>query len=180
MLAVGTLEPRKNLETLLDGWSMLPERDRREAPLVLAGAWGWRFEGIQARLERLGQGVLRLDAVEPADLPALYNLATCLAHPAWYEGFGLPPLEAMACGTPVICSSASSLPEVVGEAALMVDPGDADAWRAALQRLLGDAGLASGLRRRGILRAAEFSWERAGEKTWRLIERAALLRKEGA
>src|SRR5207245_10431770 len=106
----------------------------------------------------------------PEDLPALYNLAACLAHPTWYEGFGMGVLEAMACGTPVIASDTSSLPEVTGEAALSLPPGDVEAWRAALERVLHDPGLAADLRRHGILRAAEFTWARAASRTWDVLE----------
>jgi glycosyltransferase involved in cell wall biosynthesis len=169
VLFVGTIEPRKNLATLLDAWAELPRRPA----LVIAGGWGWRHQDVSDRLERLGEGVQVLNSVAGGDLPALYNLAACLAHPAWYEGFGFTPLEAMACGTPVVSSDSSSLPEVVGEAGLLVPPGDVEGWRAALERVLGDPELASRLRRQGQLRAAEFSWERSAESTWRAIEQAA-------
>jgi alpha-1,3-rhamnosyl/mannosyltransferase len=108
--------------------------------------------------------------VEPVELPALYNLATCLAHPAWYEGFGLTPLEAMACGTPVVASSASSLPEVVGDAALLVDPGDVEGWTEALRRLLEDAGLRDELKGRGLERASGFTWSRTAAATWKVFD----------
>ncbi len=171
VLFVGTIEPRKNLRLLLEAWTGVPDRP----PLVIAGPWGWRFEGVRDDIQRIGHGIHLLGAIPPVDLPALYNLATLLAHPAHYEGFGLTPLESMACGTPVVCSSAASLPEVVGEAALMVSPADAAAWTAAIDRVLHDPGLASDLRRRGILRAAEFTWEKAGARTWRLLEATAAL-----
>ena len=168
VLFVGTIEPRKNLLTLLEAWAMM--RDRPD--LVIVGGWGWNYEPIRERISRLGDRVHHLDAVEPADLPAIYNLARVLAHPAWYEGFGLPPLEAMACGTPVVVSDSSSLPEVVGDAGLVVAAGDADAWRQALEKVLGDQDLAADLRRRGILRAAEFSWSRSAAMTWGVIDEA--------
>jgi glycosyltransferase involved in cell wall biosynthesis len=117
--------------------------------------------------------VHHLDALEPAYLPAVYNLARVLAHPAWYEGFGLPPLEAMACGTPVVVSDSSSLPEVVDGAGVVVPPGDANAWRMALEKVIGDQDFAADLRRRGILRAAEFSWARSAGMTWDVIDEAA-------
>ena len=166
ILFVGTIEPRKNLETLLDAWAMV--RDR--LPLVIAGGWGWRYEGIAARLDRLGPGVRLLGAVAPTDLPDLYSAATCLAHPAWYEGFGLTPLESMACGTPVVCSNNSSLPEVVGDAAITVDAADSAALAAGLERLCGDTELHLDLRRRGLVRAAEFTWARSADRTWRALE----------
>ena len=169
LLFVGTIEPRKNLETLLAAWAALSDRP----DLVIAGGWGWKYEAVSEQVERLGGGVHLLGPVAPADLPALYNLALALAHPAHYEGFGLTPLEAMACGTPVVCSNASSLPEVVGDAALLVDPVDVEAWTAALDRVLHDPGLAGDLRRRGILRAAELSWERTGARTLRVLRTTA-------
>jgi len=169
ILFVGTIEPRKNLETLLDAWAMM--RDRPD--LVVVGSWGWNFEAIRDKMARLGPQLHHLDSIDPEELPAIYNLARLLAHPAWYEGFGLPPLEAMACGTPVLVSDRSSLPEVVGDAALIVPPDQPDAWRKALERVIGDTQLAADLRHRGILRAAEFSWDRAARLTWRAIDRAA-------
>jgi len=167
VLFVSTIEPRKNLPILLDAWSRMRERP----PLVVAGAWGWRHDEVRAQMEGLGADLRVLGPVPPEDLPGLYNLATCLAHPAWYEGFGLTPLEAMACGAPVVASSAASLPEVVGDAGLLVDPGDVEGWTEALERACGDPDLAATLRRRGILRAAEFGWGRAAQRTWRLVDR---------
>ena len=166
ILFLSTIEPRKNLETLLDAWSGLPDAPQ----LVVAGGWGWRTEGIRAKLDSMARRPQLLGPVAPEDLPALYSAAVCLAHPAWYEGFGLTPLEAMACGTPVVCSNASSLPEVVGDAALTVDPGDGLALREALKRLTGDGELRAELGRRGLERAAGYTWERAAEATWRVLE----------
>lgn len=170
ILFVSTVEPRKNLETLLDAWAQMRDRP----PLVVAGGFGWRYEALAERMRRLEPAGLRhLGPVETADLPALYNLATCLAHPAWYEGFGLTPLEAMACATPVVCSSSSSLPEVVGDAAVLVDPGDVEGWTAALERVTGEAALRNDLARHGVLRAAGFTWDRTAERTWSALSRAA-------
>ena len=170
VLFVSTVEPRKNLDTLLDAWSRLSD----PVPLVIAGGIGWRAEATAARLSSLsGRGVIQLGPVGGADLPALYSAASVLAHPAWYEGFGLTPLEAMASGLPVVTSNSSSLPEVVGDAGILVDPADVEAWTAALERVLGSASEASELRRRGLLRAAAMSWEHTAELTWRVLERAA-------
>ena len=168
ILFVGTIEPRKNLATLLEAWAMM--RDRPD--LVIVGAWGWLYEPIKERLERLGPRVHHIEGLDPAELPAVYNLARVLAHPAWYEGFGFPPLEAMACGTPVVVSDRASLPEVVGEAGLIAPADDPDAWRKALEKVVGDSDLAADLKRRGILRAAQFSWSRSADLTWRSIDRA--------
>jgi glycosyltransferase involved in cell wall biosynthesis len=137
---------------------------------VVAGGWGWRYGDERQALERSAGRVRLLGPVDPEDLPALYSLASCLAHPAWYEGFGLTPLEAMACGTPVVASSATSLPEVVGDAALLVDPGDVEGWTEALARVLGDPDVAADLRGRGLRRAAEFTWRRAAEATWEVVD----------
>ncbi|MDQ6921933.1 MAG: glycosyltransferase family 4 protein, partial [Candidatus Dormibacteraeota bacterium] len=166
ILFVSTIEPRKNLETLLKAWSRLEGRP----PLVIVGGWGWRYEAVRRQIEAAGSAVRVLGQVEPAELPGLYNAATCLAHPAWYEGFGLTPLEALACGTPVAASNAASLPEVVGDAGLLVDPADVEGWTLALQRLLDDASLRQELRRRGLSRAAEFSWRRAAGDTWKVLD----------
>jgi glycosyltransferase involved in cell wall biosynthesis len=123
-------------------------------------------------MSRLGAGVHHFDRLDSTELTAVYNLALALAHPSWYEGFGFPPLEAMACGTPVVVSDRSSLPELVGDAGLVVPADDPDAWRKALEKLLADADAAADLRRRGILRAAEFSWSRCAEQTWRVLDDA--------
>ncbi|HKC20534.1 MAG TPA: glycosyltransferase family 1 protein, partial [Candidatus Dormibacteraeota bacterium] len=140
--------------------------------LVVVGSWGWRYEAVREKMARLGPRLHHHESVEPEELPAYYNLARVLAHPAWYEGFGLPPLEAMACGTPVVVSDTSSLPEVVEDAGIVVPAGDPEQWRKALERVLEDTELAAGLRHKGILRAAQFSWERAARLTWRALDDA--------
>ena len=168
ILFVGTVEPRKNLGTLLEAWATM--RDRPD--LVVVGSWGWGYEDVRERMSRLGPRLHHMDSVDPAELPAIYAAARVLAHPAWYEGFGLPPLEAMACGTPVVVSDSSSLPEVVDDAGLLVPAGQPEAWRKALERVVEDAELAADLRRRGILRAAQFTWSRAAQKTWAAIDEA--------
>jgi glycosyltransferase involved in cell wall biosynthesis len=162
ILFFSTIEPRKNLPTLVRAW----QRMDRRPELVVAGGWGWRTDEIRRCLDEAGPGLRLLGPVEQADLPALYSLAGCLAHPAWYEGFGLTPLEAMACGAPVVASNASSLPEVVGDAGLLVDPADVDGWAGALTRVLEDEELRGRLRERGLARAAELTWERTAERTW--------------
>jgi glycosyltransferase involved in cell wall biosynthesis len=171
ILFVGTIEPRKNLETLLEAWAMLSDRP----DLVIVGAWGWLYESIKERIGRLGSGVHHIEGLDPAELPAVYNLARVLAHPAWYEGFGFPPLEAMACGTPVIVSDRASLPELVGDAGLIAPADEPEAWRKALEKVVGDSDLAADLKRRGLLRAAQFSWPRSADLTWRSIDRAIKL-----
>ncbi len=168
ILFVGTIEPRKNLETLLEAWAMM--RDRPD--LVVVGAWGWHYEPIRERMQRMGPQLHHIEGLDPADLPAVYNLARVLAHPAWYEGFGLPPLEAMACGTPVVVSDRASLPELVGGAGIVVAADQPEAWRKALDQVIGDTDLAADMKRRGILRSAQFSWARAATLTWAALDRA--------
>jgi len=144
-------------------------------PLVVVGRPGWLYEESFAAVERWGlQGQVRfLGFVPQEDLPALYNLALALVYPSLYEGFGLPPLEAMACGTPVLTSRVSSLPEVVGEAAVLVDPADVSSIREGLQRLLEDEALRQRLRQAGPERAREFTWEKAAGRLREAMERVA-------
>src|SRR3979411_1338984 len=127
-------------------------------------------------MSRMGPGLHHIEGLDPNDLPAVYNLARVLAHPAWHEGFGLPPLSAMACGTPVVVSVPSLPPEVVDDAGIVVSAGDANAWRETLEKVIGDTDLAADLRHRGILRAAQFSWARAAHQTWRAIDDAIATR----
>ncbi len=162
LLALGVLEPRKNLRRLLRAFAELPEPLRREQQLVVAGRRGWLDEGPESWPEAraLGEELRWLGEVVEGDLPALYSGATALAYPSLYEGFGLPPLEAMACGTPVLTSEVSSLPEVVGEAAVLVDPQRIESIRDGLARLLGSAELQQRLREAGLERARLFSWQK--------------------
>ncbi|MCB1057775.1 MAG: glycosyltransferase family 4 protein [Acidobacteria bacterium] len=164
LLYVGTLEPRKNLDRLLDAWLALRERDPGTLPLLLAGSTGWHSEALRRRIESLAPlGVRHLGRLPQLELLRAFQGATAFVYPSLYEGFGLPPLEAMACGVPVITSSTSSLPEVVGDAGLLVDPTDVDGWSAAIRRLLDSPDLASELREKGLHRAATLTWERAAE-----------------
>ncbi|HEY6867860.1 MAG TPA: glycosyltransferase family 1 protein, partial [Candidatus Eisenbacteria bacterium] len=165
LLFVGTLEPRKNLSGLIDAFELLAQGglDHR---LVLAGRPGWGFAAIESRLaaQRSGHRVIRTGRVAEDDLPALYRAADAFVYPSHYEGFGLPVLEAMACGTPVVTSDRSSLPEVVGEAGLMVDPGDVEALARAIAEVLGSGAVRERLRTEGPRRAAAFTWRRAAEQ----------------
>ncbi len=165
VLYVGTIQPRKNLARLVEAFARLPG-ELAGYDLVLAGKTGWLAEGIHRRVEelRLGERVLFPGYVPEEDLAALLSAAECFVMPSLYEGFGLPLLEAMACGTPVICSSAGSLPEAAGDAALQFAPEDVDALRAALARLLGNPELRQDLAARGYRQAARFSWERCARR----------------
>lgn len=159
ILTLGTLEPRKNHLGLIQAFAQLQESEPA-VPLLVAGRRGWLDEPIFRAVEELGlQASVRfLGGVDDADLPALLNAAAVLAYPSFYEGFGLPPLEAMACGTPVVTSTGGALPEVCGEAALLVAPADTAGLADALGRALMDRALRTTLRERGLRRAAGFTW----------------------
>ena len=166
LLHVGTLEPRKNLVRLLEALHLL-RRGGLDAPLVLVGAKGWLYEGFFRRLEELGleRAVSLLGYVPDEDLPALYAAATACVLPSVYEGFGLPVLEAMACGTPVVCSRSSSLPELGAGAARYFDPLDVEEMAGALRWVWDDADLRREMSAAGLAQAARFSWARAASET---------------
>jgi glycosyltransferase involved in cell wall biosynthesis len=170
LLAVGTIEPRKNLSILLDAFLAVKSRSgRQDLRLVIVGKKGWLYQEFFRRLTELGlddgQQVVFPGYVADEDLPAVYAGAACFVFPSIYEGFGLPVLEAMASGAPVVCSSASSLPEVAGDAALMVKPDDTGAFATAVERVLADGALRGDLRARGLRRASQFTWERTAQQT---------------
>jgi alpha-1,3-rhamnosyl/mannosyltransferase len=167
VLAVGTLEPRKNLERLVAAWSLLPAELRARHDLALVGPRGWEDDAILRAAHAAGAKLL--GHVSDAELRALYAGAAAFAYPSLYEGFGLPVLEAMAAGAPVVTSSVSSLPEVAGDAALLVDPRDPRAIADALARVLADPALAAWLRAAGRARAAAFSWQRTARETLTLL-----------
>ncbi len=167
ILFVSTIEPRKNLPGLLQAFRRLLDDYKRDEVLVLAGSKGWLWEEVYETVENLNleKNVAFLGRVPSHDLVYLYNAARLLVHPSFYEGFGLTPLEAMNCGTPVIVSNTSALPEVVGDAALMIDPHDVDGLTVALWRLLTEEELRQDLIEKGFKRANNFSWLEAAQKT---------------
>jgi glycosyltransferase involved in cell wall biosynthesis len=170
LLFVGTLEPRKNLTTLLDAYAQLPAESR--LPLVLAGGKGWDYAPIFERIERYKLDV-RLPGFLPAEaLPLWYNSATAFVYPSVFEGFGLPVLEAMACGTPVVISDASSLPEVAGDAGLRVPPHDVSAWVAALGQAMHDRQWRTDAARRGLTEAKRYDWRATARQTVASYQRA--------
>jgi glycosyltransferase involved in cell wall biosynthesis len=176
ILYLGTIEPRKNLERLLDAYA----RVRRHLPhkLVLAGGRGWKAEGVYARIAALDleRDVLLPGYVPMEEQPLWYNGADVYVYPSLYEGFGLPPLEAMACGTPVVAARAASLPEVLGDAAVLVDPLSVDALSEALLRVASDADLRRTLGLAGVARAEHFTWTRTALQTlevYRQVEQLA-------
>lgn len=165
LLFVGSFEPRKNLVTLLEAFA----RVRREQDILLAlvGRRGWLYEPIFARLRALDlePHVRIVEGIPHAMLPPLYSAAQALAFPSLYEGFGLPPLEAMACGCPVVASDRAALPEIIGDAGLLVPADDPAALALALLRVSSDPRLRSALIQRGLARARTFSWQRAARET---------------
>lgn len=174
ILFVGTLEPRKNLNMLIQGFDQVA-KSRPDIHMVLAGRRGWMAQAIFDELERrdlLGR-VHITGYVKEQYLPALYRQASAFIYPSLYEGFGLPPLEAMSSGTPVIVSNSSSLPEVVGDAGLYVDPLSADDMARAMEAVVSDPELAMSLRNKGLERAKQFSWKKTAERTLDILREAA-------
>lgn len=170
ILSIGTLEPRKNFVRLIEAYARMPRRDEFE--LVIAGGKGWLYDEILNAPERLGvKDCVHFPGFVPdEDLAAIYSACAVFVYPSLYEGFGLPVLEALTCGAAVITSNTSSLPEVAGDAAMMVDPRDIDALAAALEQLLGDEELRAELIRRGIEQAKKFSWEKSAHQLRNAIE----------
>jgi glycosyltransferase involved in cell wall biosynthesis len=178
MLFVGTLEPRKNVVRLIEAYARLP---KERPPLVLVGGKGWLYEQIFAQVEALNlSGQVHFAGyVLAEDLPLWYNAADLFVYPSLYEGFGLPPLEAMACGTAVITSTASSLPEVVGKAGLAVDPTDTEALATAMGQMLIAKDLREQMQAEGLAQAQKFSWAKTARCTVGSYRRA-LISGEGA
>lgn len=167
LLFVGTLEPRKNLPGLLRAYRTLLDDRVIAGPLVVAGGRGWLYDDIFEHVQtlHLDDQVRFLHSVPDADLPELYNAASVLVLPSFYEGFGLPALEAMSCGTPVVAADRASLPEVVGDAGLLVDPDDPEDIARALGRVLTEDALRARMQERGLERAARFTWEETARAT---------------
>jgi glycosyltransferase involved in cell wall biosynthesis len=177
ILAVGSIQPRKNLTRLIAAYADL-RRARPQAnlpKLALVGKKAWLYDETLRAIETSGLGDLTVltGYVSEGDLPALYTGALCFVYPSYFEGFGLPPLEAMQCGAPVIAGNRTSLPEVVGDAGLLVDPFDKDALRAALARLIDDSDLRARLRVKGLERARHFSWRETAHLTLKAYEQVA-------
>ena len=175
-LYVGTLEPRKNLPLLLKAYARLPKEER--LPLMLGGGIGWMARDVFATIERLklGDSVKHVGFIPTADLPLWYNCAEAFLYPSVYEGFGLPVLEAMACGAPVITTNVSSLPEVAGAAAKCLPPDDIEGWTAALNDIQRNGEWREWARTKSLERAKHFSWARTAEMTLASYRKAAALR----
>lgn len=171
ILFVGTVEPRKNLVTLVRAFEELTRRTELRPQLVIAGQKGWLTDELFALIEQSGLGprILFTGYIPDEDLAALYSSCRVCVYPSLYEGFGLPVIEAFACGTPVLTSLTTSLPEVAGDAALLVDPESVDAIAAALARLVGDEALRLSLRERGLQRAAHFAWPQVAQRVQQVL-----------
>ena len=172
VLFVGSMEPRKNLLRLAEAHRKLPEKLQERYPLVVAGASGWRNEEIRDVLRKTRHTKV-IGFVSRKLLPAVYASASLFALPSLYEGFGMPLLEAMAAGAPVLTSDVSAMPEVIGDCGFTVDPYDVDSIAAGLRRALEDPNAAATAGSRGRQRARQFSWDRCAEQTKVFFERAA-------
>jgi glycosyltransferase involved in cell wall biosynthesis len=182
LLYAGTLEPRKNVGALLDAWEALSADDPRFPPLVLAGPYGWGSRGLARRIARLaaagaaagGPRLAALGHLERERLVRVFQAASLFVYPSLYEGFGLPPAEALACGVPAVVLDTSSLPEVVGDAGVLVAPGDSAALAAALARLVADPARAADLAGRAVAQACRFRWERAAAEMEEVFREALM------
>ncbi len=177
ILSVGAIQPRKNLSRLVTAYSRL-RRARPEVKLpklVLVGKCAWLYDETLRTIKELevSNSVILTGYVPESDLPALYSGALCFVYPSYFEGFGLPPLEAMKCGAPVIVGDKTSLPEVVGDAGLLVDPFDVDSITCAIQSVIYDSNLRSQLRVKGLERAKLFDWQETARQTLSVYKKAA-------
>ena len=172
LLTVGTVEPRKNIPFLIEVFEKLADFD---GYLVIAGMHGWKYEPILDRIRASARAdrIHCLEYVEDTQLPALYTGAELFLLTSFYEGFGFPPLEAMACGTPVVSSTGGSLPEVLGGAAVLVDSFDSELWSGEISRLLSDTGAREQLAAEGARQAGKYSWDETARKTLEVYERVA-------
>jgi glycosyltransferase involved in cell wall biosynthesis len=182
LLYLGTIEPRKNVLTLLRAYCALPPDVRGRYPLVLAGGWGWDSREVARYLhdEARHRGVLSLGYVDERHLPVLYNGARALVFPSLYEGFGLPPVEMLACGGAVLAGTAGAVAETVGRQAHLVEPLDADGWRSALWRVATDDDWWHQLRRGAVEAARPFTWEQCASDTLGVYESVAARRRQRA
>ena len=173
VLAVGTLEPRKNHAGLIRAFYKAQKEKHGPAMLALAGGKGWLYEETEQLVQELHleKNVCFLGRVSEHELITLYSLADVFAYPSFAEGFGVPPLEAMACGAPVIASNTTALPDVVGDAALLVDPRDPGALAQAINRIIGDTALQEDLRKKGYQRVKQFTWAEAARKQLSVYQR---------
>jgi len=176
LLFVGSLEPRKNIDLLIDAMGKL----KSDIPLVLVGWNGWGDKDWKGKIQKLGLAnrIFRTGHLPDEDLKEIYSGAAALVYPSLYEGFGLPIVEAMACGCPVICSNAASMPEVAGNAAILIDPSSSDELAEGLGKILNDTEFRQMLVKRGLDQAASFSWEETARKTFNLFKKVSMEKAE--
>jgi alpha-1,3-rhamnosyl/mannosyltransferase len=174
ILSVGTLEPRKNLITLFKAYELLPDEIKKNWPLVVVGMTGWKEKAIMREMDGLIRkgNLVPLGYLTDEQLAIIYAGAKIFVYPSLYEGFGMPPLEAMACGIPVVCSNQASLPEAVGPAGVMVHPEDVPALAEVLESVLADSQKSKEMSRMGLQQAAKFTWRACGEKTFGVYQKA--------
>lgn len=176
LLSVGTLEPRKNLSNVLRAFARLKKQDRFKGQLVVIGATGWKMEETKGLIDELGisSDVIFLGYVTDEELRCFYNLAEAFVYPSFYEGFGFPILEAFCCKTPVVTSNISSCPEVAGDAALKVDPSNVNDIADAIFAIVSNDTLKEDLRNKGLLRAAEFSFQKTAQETLKVFKQVCV------
>ncbi len=170
ILYLGTIEPRKNIIGIIEAFEAV--REKKKISLVISGTFGWLFDDIikRAKSSKFSEDILFVGFINQEDKIYLYNLAKIFVYPSFFEGFGFPPLEAMACGVPVVVSNCSSLPEVVGDAGIMIDPYKPSEIAEALDMILEDEGLSDILKQRGLKQAEKFNWEKTGEETIKILK----------
>ena len=173
-LAVGTIEPRKNLRRIIKAFLQVREKTNPPHKLLIAGAKGWNCQKDIMLMKQHWPHIEMLGYVPDKNLPELYRRATCLIYPSLYEGFGLPVIEAMACGCPVITSNLSSLPEIAGDAAIQINPYNTDELAGAMIRLAGDQSLQRELANSGLKRSTEFTWDHCARQTLAVYEKALM------
>ena len=173
ILYVGTLEPRKNIPLIIKAFYIL-NKEGFQHKLVIAGKKGWKYKTIYQLIDKLNlqKEVIFIGFIPDNDLPALYNAANLFVYPSLYEGFGLPPLEAMSCGCPVITSNISSLPEVVGDAGIMIDPYSVDELYEAMHKVLINEIVRKDMIKKGLERSQMFSWTKTAEETLKIYKEA--------
>ncbi len=171
ILFVGSIEPRKNLLRLIKAYIFLPKELKERFQLLLVGTQGWNNSKIMDMIESENGNIRYIGSVDDIELAHLYNLAEVFVYPSLYEGFGIPPVEAMACGTPVIVSNISSLPEVCGDSALYIDPYSIESISEALYKILSDTNLRDDLTNRGIVQAKKYSWQKTSKEHLELFSK---------
>ena len=177
ILSLGTIEPRKNLETIIQAYTKLPQSIQNCYKMVIVGAYGWKQSNILKKYSNLidSGNLVILGYMDQKFLPSIISGAALVAYPSRYEGFGLPVLESMACGTPVISSNCSSMPEILNNPDILLNPDDTSAWTETMKNILNDRDYSEYLSKQGVIRAKDFSWNSCAEKTFSTYSKVAHL-----